>query len=213
MPGDGGGRGIPAWLPESPDSFHAPRLPPGEHSGLPRQLPPRTYFVGSRLTSWASTPISCRADLKNSGEGFPTTSASIPQAYWGREKDMAWAGDQGMVEGNPGLVKSSSWAIKKKGSSVHPGASKGQDDMAQRLVSEHHNRAAQGAGGTPTRPLPPAPGPEDLRGIRGSPLQSHFSSLPLPPPPALSQVLLQRIKGPGPQPSHLSAGRQAPWRQ
>lgn len=36
-------------------------------------------------TWWASTPMACRADLKNSGEGFPTTSASIPQAYWQRE--------------------------------------------------------------------------------------------------------------------------------
>lgn len=26
--------------------------------------------------------MACRADLKNSGEGFPTTSALMPQAYW-----------------------------------------------------------------------------------------------------------------------------------
>lgn len=63
----------------------APAYCPG-----PPQRAACTTRTSSEHPTWgASTPICCRADLKNSGEGFPTTSASIPQAYWGEGRDEA----------------------------------------------------------------------------------------------------------------------------
>ena len=152
--------------------------------------------------------------MKNSGEGFPTTSASTPQAYWGREKDTAWVGDQGTQRGEPWPGEILPPGNQKETPQCVPRGLQGAGHAGPEahLVGEHHNQAAQGAGGTPhqapaTCPRarrPPTSWTSDLLGVRDVSLHSCFPSLPLSPPPALPQVL-QWTKGPGPQP--LQGGR------
>lgn len=104
--------GVHPWLPGDlhglPEPWNplCPTASPASCPGPPQRAASTTRTSSEHPTWWASTPNCCRADLKNSGDGFPTTSASIPQAYWGERRGEATG------EG-PTRSRGSLWGIRE----------------------------------------------------------------------------------------------------
>lgn len=179
MPGDGGG-GIPAWLPESQQTHFTHPGCPRRALWPPRQLPLTYILRGEPAYLVGFHPHLLQGRLEKLREGFPTTSSFDTTGILGKER-RTWRG-LGTRDGGGTLAWSILLLGNQRKAPVSPqGPPKGQDDAAQRLVSEHPWPGCPGgAGGTPG-PCHLPQGPEDLRGIRGSPLQSPLL-LPLPLP-------------------------------
>lgn len=139
-------------------------MPHGCPCVVPRASPESRLhhaYLSEHPTWWASTPICCRADSKNSGEGFPTTSASIPQAYWGERRGEATGEGPTCGGGLPLGTQGRSTGTAHRG----PGASQGRGACAGRPPAARAGMTPRGAqwdtrGPLPTRHLPPARTPD-----------------------------------------------------
>lgn len=196
-------------------------MPHGCPCVVPRASPESRLhhaYLSEHPTWWASTPICCRADSKNSGEGFPTTSASIPQAYWGERRGEATGEGPTCGGGLPLGTQGRSTGTAHRG----PGASQGRGACAGRPPAARAGMTPHGAQWDTRGPSPPGTchllehptvtggglqlaGPLASLGHPG-PCSHYF---PQPPssvtaPPGKQGPGLQRLSS---HPSHLRAGR------